>query len=395
MLKKTPKVLFLAGFLLAGGVMCGTRLVAAQPFADQPATDTLGDPLPAHARLRLGTLRFRPPATVAELALTPDETTIVSIGDDLIAWDAATGKERWRAHGDDFGFDPPAAAYGMRALAFSHDGAQFYTPGRRNEVVVWETSTGRRKVVTVVAPNPVPEIPQQGAARSVDVTPDGQKLAVGNSRGLVVCDLLGKQRYAIANAPERPLLVAPKDRLTFFGDYTLGRFSPDGKILAVVKSDSPEEIGLYESETGQHLRSITLMSRLVRLAFSPDDSGLATTGAATMQCGFIDVETGNRALVASQALTDPPENYTSAIAFSPDGKTIAAGATDCRIYLFSVPLDRRRRAAACRSRLVSLGIGVLLGCQQDALLPRGGTQRYVAGTPAARNQLPLPAGVRK
>ena len=76
-----------------------------QPAAKPSATDSLGDPLPAGARLRLGTLRFRPPSIVAGLALSPDETTIVTVGDELIVWDAATGKERWRAHGREYGFD--------------------------------------------------------------------------------------------------------------------------------------------------------------------------------------------------------------------------------------------------------------------------------------------------
>ncbi len=75
-----------------------------QPAAKPPGTDSLGDPLPAGARLRLGSSRFRPPSIVAELALSPDETTIVSLGNELVVWDAASGKERWRAHGREYGF---------------------------------------------------------------------------------------------------------------------------------------------------------------------------------------------------------------------------------------------------------------------------------------------------
>ena len=98
------------------------------PVVAQPPVDSLGDPLPAGARLRLGTLRFRPPSSVIELALSPDEKTIITAGRDLIAWDATTGKELWRANPREFGSDLQNASYGVRAVAFAPDEhAVFYT----------------------------------------------------------------------------------------------------------------------------------------------------------------------------------------------------------------------------------------------------------------------------
>ena len=87
----------------------------------------------------------------------------------------------------------------MRALAFSAEGSRFYTPGRlgQNEAVVWDTASGRREVLTIATPSRVESM--EGATRSVDVTPDGQKLAVGNGHGLIVCDRLGKVLYEITN----------------------------------------------------------------------------------------------------------------------------------------------------------------------------------------------------
>ena len=397
MLKKTPKVLFLAGFLFAGGVLYGTRLVTAQPSADQPATDALGDPLPAHARLRLGTQRFRPPSSVAELALAPDETTIVSMGDEVIAWDAATGKERWRAELRELGLDPPGAAYGVRALAFSRDGSRFYTPGRLNDVVIWETSTGRRQVLTVVAPDGLAGAPHrladlaQGAGRSVDITPDGRKLALGRSSGLIVCDLQGKGLYAVANAvPDDLPKVDSKDRLTFSGHYTLGRFSPEGKRLAVVKSDRPEEIRLYESETGRELRTVALASRLVRLAFSPDGKQIATTERDSA-VRLYDVETGNRAWSHVVPLTDPYENYTSAVSFSPDGKILAAGATDNRIYLIN-PSTGDDVAQLAGHAWYPWALA--FSSDSKVLYSSGWDPAIRRWDLAARKQLPLPTGVR-
>src|SRR5438552_3676308 len=54
---------------------------AVQPEPQPAATDALGDPLPAGARLRLGTLRFRAPSSVADMALSPDARVVVTVGD--------------------------------------------------------------------------------------------------------------------------------------------------------------------------------------------------------------------------------------------------------------------------------------------------------------------------
>ena len=264
--------------------------------AAQSAATPAADPLPAGALLRLGTSRFRPPSIVSELALSPDEKTVVTVGDVLTAWDAETGRERWRVHGRDYGFDAPAAAYGMRALAFSADGARFYTPGRlgRNEVVVWDTASGRRKVLTIATPSRVGAM--EGATRSVDVTPDDQKLAVGNGHGLIVCDRLGKVLYEITN-PHGAFQFQNSDRLGMYGHYTLGRFAPDGSILAVVASASPEEIRLYDAATGRELRKVSLGARMVRMAFSPDGKQLATTERDSA-VRLYDIATGDSELVA-------------------------------------------------------------------------------------------------
>jgi RNA polymerase sigma factor (sigma-70 family) len=308
-----------------------------QSAAKRSATDSLGDLLPKGARLRLGTLRFRPHSAVADLALSPDETTIVSVGNDLIVWDAVTGKERWRAHGREYGFHPPAAAYGARAVAFSSDNSRFYTPGRQNDVLVWETASGRHELLTVASPNKnamAPALAARSAARSVDITRDGKKLAVGSAGGVVVCDRQGKVLYESANAPDDPLKLDNDDRLAFHGPYSLARFSPNGKILAVVTSDKPDGVRLCDAETGKNLRKVALASRLVRLAFSPDGKRLATTERDSA-VRLYDVETGNEVWSHVVQLTNIYENYTSAIAFSPDGKILAACATDNRIYLMN------------------------------------------------------------
>src|SRR4029077_12531928 len=51
-----------------------------------------GDPLPARAFARLGTVRFRHTSHAGPLAYSPDGKTLLSAGITLRIWDVATGK---------------------------------------------------------------------------------------------------------------------------------------------------------------------------------------------------------------------------------------------------------------------------------------------------------------
>src|SRR5262245_11053045 len=106
--------------------------------------DALGDPLPDAALLRLGTLRFRHPSSVYDLVVSPDGRTIVTAGGLIIAWEAATGKELWRASPEKEGFALPDSSYGCRPLAFTPDG-RLVTPGRGGEVLKIGRPSGRER----------------------------------------------------------------------------------------------------------------------------------------------------------------------------------------------------------------------------------------------------------
>ncbi len=348
-------------------------------------------PLPAGALLRLGTSRFRAPSGVAEMALSPDEKTLVTMGDQLIAWDAATGRERWRASAKDYGYRPPGASYGVRALAFAPDGSRFFAPGRPGEVIAWETSSGRREIVRI------PSIRAMRAddrdARSIDVAPDGRKLALGDASGVVVCNLDGKVLYRVPNGLAR-LFGGPRpfdnnDRLTFAGDYALARFSPDGKRLAVISCIRPKEIRLLDAETGRERRKIALTARLVRMAFSPDGRRIAATERDS-SVRLYDAETGDRIWSRVIPLNNPRENYTSAIAFAPDGRTIAVASTDHLIHLIDAK-DGEDRAQLVGHRWYPWAVA--FAAKGSLLYSSGWDPAIRRWDVAARKQIPPPSGV--
>ncbi|MHB1559070.1 MAG: sigma-70 family RNA polymerase sigma factor [Isosphaeraceae bacterium] len=366
-----------------------TAPTAKSPTRPSAASDA---PLPAGALLRLGTSRFRPPSIVAEMALSPDDATIVTMGDELIAWDAATGRERWRAPARDYGYHPPGAAYGVRALAFAPDGSRFFAPGHRGEIVAWETSSGRREVLRIPTLWGLRDDDGRDA-RSIDVAPDGRKLAFGDSSGVVVCDLNGKVLYQVPNGLARlfggPQPFDNNDRLTFAGDYALARFSPDGQRLAVASCIRPMEIRMLDAETGRELRRIALTARPVRMAFSPDGRRIAATERDSA-VRLYDAETGDRIWSIVIPLKNPRENYTSAIAFATDGRTIAVAATDHLIHLIDAK-DGEDRAQLAGHHWYPWALA--FAAKGDLLYSSGWDPAIRRWDVAARKQIPPPSGV--
>ncbi len=324
------------------GASAQTRQLDQTDGPSSEQVDLLGDPLPPGARLRLGTQRFRHPSSAIELALSPDEKTVVTIGRRmLVAWDTETGLERWRTDGREPGLDVASTSYGVRAAAFNGDSV-LLTPGGPNLVRIWNVNTGESETRYVkIEPGPAanrsPLIHRPGSIKSVDVASEGDLLAAGNEHGLVVVDAEGKVLLEIPNRPGSPLGIndANRDRLTFGGDYSLGVFSPDGTKIGVVISDSPTEIHLFDIAKKQKLRRIKLREKTVRFDFSPDGTQIVATHRDSA-ARLYSVATGEE--IWSFDIEVPPrgESYTCGVKFSPDGGLIAVCApiaSDYGIYL--------------------------------------------------------------
>jgi len=286
-------------------------------------TDFLGDPLPPCALARLGTNRFNPPI-VTMLALSADESIVVTLGPTIMAWDAKTGKHLWSKGSDAKSFGS-IAAYGFRGICRLPKSGRLATLAGTGKVDFWDFKSGdRTTVVTTLTTH----------ANSIDISPDETLLALGGSKALVVCDLDGNVKYEIANKPPIPM-PRTNDRLTFGGDFSYARFTPDGKRLVLVNSEKPYALQVIDVVNGEIQKEIETEDRIVRIDFSGDGKHVAAT-ERDIAVRMYDLKSGQQVWEQVFSVPGRDERYTTDIQFSPNDELIAVGTAigqDHRIQL--------------------------------------------------------------
>ncbi len=169
--------------------------------------------------------------------------------------------------------------------------------------------------------------------------PDGRFLAVGqglNKRIAVWDTKAGKRLYTIE---------------TEAGGVGSLTYSPDGKYLAVGREFSRMTKGgghlhLYDAESGHLVRRFPSSSDPVEsydseaIAFSPDGRYIAASGYGSHVGGVVyDMTTGNAVLALPDMEEPRMHNVINSISFSLDGKFVAIGRISGEIDIWSISAE--------------------------------------------------------
>lgn len=287
-------------------------------------TDALGDPLEKHVLHRFGTRRFQHPAGVLEMCISSDGESIVTYGRRLvIGWDAQSGKQLWSVERGPRASREPrfGTGYGLRVMAKATGTGELVSLRTQENIPIWNPRTG--EVTELELPEADPE------AKAIDVSPDGKLIALGGPSKLEVYSRDGKWLFAINNDPKEDIreVVGEQggDRLAFPGEFSYPRFAPNGKLLALVNSEKPTTIQIFDASTGAAIREIATTGRVVRYTFSPDSNSIVAT-ERDVTVRLYNVADGQQVWETKFKPADGAESYTSAIDFHPDGSQIAIGA---------------------------------------------------------------------
>jgi WD40 repeat protein len=355
----------------------------------QPRLDGQGDPLPAEALARLGTLRFRHGKHIntlifspdgqllatggeddgiqlhdvttgkklrtlgerrflpGKLAFAPDGKTLAGISGGIVVWDVATGREQRRMEGA--GREP-------ETLAFSADGRRLTTAGSDGIVQVWDLTTGKeRSRCQVLRENLVYLV----------LFPDGRTMVTSHRDKP---GLLTLRRWDLARGK---VLLCIEDQLNPLSELTV---APDGKTLAVSPADNT--IRLWDLESGRERARLLNIEDVVSVAFARDSKTLATC------CEYGPVRQWETATGKELRQFNHPGGGRC-IAFAPDGG-ILASASLWTIELWDISTGKALRRLPGHARAptqvaLSHNGKVLASVDQETLLLWDVARRQLLG----------------
>jgi WD40 repeat protein len=281
-------------------------VLAVTGLAVRADDDPYGDPLPAGAKTRLGTVRYRYHGNYPPV-VTPDGKTIFA--------DDGWALRKYDIAGVPLG-PVPAGYPNVMPIAFAADGARAVSIN--NSIDVWDVATGKILLTLKRAPHFFDR-----SLRLADLSADGKVLAVGAVKRdakepveVLVWDVDAKKELArfLPLQNEQALVAIAPDGKTI---ATWGRYTaPPGKADPL--HDPGRDVNFWDAATGKPLSRVRVAGYGPRgVTFSPDGTSAAVAGVSSVE--LVDPRTG-----ATKQLLLVRSGVGRAFAFSPDGTTLFA-----------------------------------------------------------------------
>jgi WD40 repeat protein len=297
------RFLFLAAGLplvAAFGMAAETRLTTG--------VDAFGDPLPAGAVARMGSIRLRPEGPVIGAAFSPDGKSLLTVGQTshIQVWEAETGRQRRRiALTDPAGPGPAPGAVMVWGgfAAFTPDGKTLAVQGTDGQMRIYDTDGGKlRHKLT----NAGPQYPQR-----LSLSNDGKRLAVKQQDSNVT----------IWNTEEAKTLAS----VTGLQPNGMAALTPDGKHLVASWADGSCRVA--DAETGREVRKLETGYTVQenrnpyanRMVLS-SDSKLAIFASGSGHTMITSLETGKSISTITSSF-----GYAQGMALSPNNRFLALG----------------------------------------------------------------------
>jgi WD40 repeat protein/tRNA A-37 threonylcarbamoyl transferase component Bud32 len=294
---------------------------------------------------------------VTSVAFGPDGKRVASVGENqtVIIWDAATGQQilSLQAH-----------TAGVTAVVFSPDGKRVASGSKDGTVKVWDAVNGQEPLTlaargcqnqlglgAIFSPdsNRLASRDGERAVKVWDVRTAEEVFTIEGTVGRVAYSPEGRRLASAAEGGGLKMWDAATGRealalktLELDGDTSLA-FSPDGRRLAGLCAK--KAVKVWDAATGREL--LTLgghAGRLEALAFSPD-GGLLATGyevqdAARGRSIGGEVRLWNALTGQARFTLAADRERVHGVAFSPDGKRLAAACNDGTIKVWDAATGR-------------------------------------------------------
>lgn len=305
--------------------------------AEELHRDGHGDPLPRHAMIRLGTVRFRHQDSVTSVLHTPDGKILISCGGDgfdrrpdpfIRFWDSQTGREVRRL------------SEKASSLVLTPDGKVLVSAGDQ-ALRFWDVATGKcLKTLT------------QDGVLSLALSHDGKRLAVATRKeGIRLLDAASGKCLRLFEkrlAGGKSSLLSEKHEEY---DRELS-FSPDDKQVASVSEEG--KIRLWDAATGKLQKEFGERDEFVKVVrFAPDGKTVISGGkslALEGSCGSIclwQAATGKKVRHFEGRASN---NYAYSIAdllIAANGKTLISAGNDGTIRIWDITSGKQVRLLGC------------------------------------------------